>query len=298
MEFVDGPNLHELVKERGPLPVGQAADFVRQAALGLQYAHEMGMVHRDIKPANLLVHGNTAQTCIVKILDFGLARLNEPVAPAKQQPKMNDSLPAGEQQVMGTPDYLSPEQARDVHSVDIRSDLYSLGCTLYFLLAGRVPFPGGSPLDKLVRHVSEEPAPIQSVRADLPPEMAAIVTRLMAKNPADRFQTPMELSQALAMFAVQGPAALPAHVPAALAAGPGSGDSPWANIFDDDSPATMRSEATVAPIQQSVRLTRGPSLHHRAGPATAWRVLQLGVIAAAGLVGFLLGAGLLAAIMR
>src|ERR1051326_5736902 len=161
MEFVDGPNLHDLVKERGPLPVGQVCEFARQAALGLQCAHDMGMVHRDIKPANLLVHGVSGQACVVKILDFGLARLHEPVtAPNDKQ----DSLPAGEQQVMGTPDYLSPEQARDVHSVDIRTDLYSLGCTMYFLLAGRVPFPGGSPLDKLVRHLSEEAPMVHPLR--------------------------------------------------------------------------------------------------------------------------------------
>ncbi len=109
MEHVNGPNLHELVKERGPLPIGQACDFVRQAAVGLQYASEMGMVHRDIKPSNLLVQRIPGKPCVVKILDFGLARLYEPKNATAPH---HDSLPGVEHQVMGTPDYLSPEQAR------------------------------------------------------------------------------------------------------------------------------------------------------------------------------------------
>ncbi|MFL5338911.1 MAG: serine/threonine-protein kinase, partial [Gemmataceae bacterium] len=116
MEYVDGPNLQELVQERGPLPVGQACEFVRQAALGLQYAHELGMVHRDIKPANLLVQRVAPSgDCVVKILDFGLARL---YAANSDELQNSDSLPAVEAAVMGTPDFLSPEQARDLHGVD------------------------------------------------------------------------------------------------------------------------------------------------------------------------------------
>ena len=116
MEFVDGPNLQELVRERGPLPIGQACDFIRQAALGLQFAHSLGMVHRDIKPANLLVHRAPEHICVVKVLDFGLARLHEPAADTDAG---HDSVPAIEAQVMGTPDYLSPEQARNLHKAQL-----------------------------------------------------------------------------------------------------------------------------------------------------------------------------------
>jgi serine/threonine protein kinase len=208
MEFVDGPNLEHLVREKGPLAVGLACEFVRQAALGLQFAHEMGMVHRDIKPANLLVQAMNGpdgkQTrCIVKILDFGLARLQEPKT--GQNLPTHGSIETHQNMVVGTPDYLSPEQAKDLHKADIRSDLYSLGCTLHFLLAGQVPFPGGQTIEKLVRHNTDEAPALDKLRADVPAEVAAIVRKLMAKNPADRYATPAELAAALAEFALNGP---------------------------------------------------------------------------------------------
>src|SRR5713101_9320882 len=199
MEFVDGPNLEQLVREHGPLPVGQACDFVRQAANGLQFALENHMVHRDIKPANLLVQraGGSARDsqCVVKILDFGLARLHQ--RSPEDEPGSNTIL-TKENTVMGTPDYVSPEQARDLHKVDIRSDLYSLGCTFYYLLTGQVPFPGGNTVDKLIRHNTDQAPPLEERRPDLPKNIAQIVRKLMAKIPADRFQTPDELMEALA----------------------------------------------------------------------------------------------------
>jgi serine/threonine-protein kinase len=205
MEFVNGPNLEQLVREKGPLPVGQACDMIRQAAAGLQYALENHMVHRDIKPANLLVQraGGSAydSQCVVKILDFGLARLHQR---AEDEPGSNTIL-TKENVIMGTPDYLSPEQARDLHQVDIRSDLYSLGCTFYYLLTGQVPFPAGSALEKLVRHRTEEATLAECLRPEIPPPVAAIVRRLMAKQPPERFQTPAELAAALAPFAVNSP---------------------------------------------------------------------------------------------
>src|SRR5262249_21557893 len=272
MEYIEGEDLSRLVKRSGALPVGRACDYIRQAALGLQHAHERGLVHRDIKPSNLML--TKAQGLqplgLVKVLDLGLALLSLPG-------EEGDAL-TREGSVMGTPDFMAPEQASDSHGVDIRSDLYSLGCTLYFLLTARVPFPGGSPLDKLVRHVSEEPAPVQSLRGDLPPELAAIVGRLMAKSPADRFQSPIELANALAHFAVQGPAALPVHVPDSQA-GPGSSDSPWANIFDDASPATMRTDATVSPVPVSLRVKRSTVIASESRRNLASRVFQVAIIA-------------------
>src|SRR5262249_39480336 len=156
MEYVEGTSLARLVAARGPLPVIQASDYARQACLGLQHAFERGMVHRDIKPQNLML---TPQGRI-KILDFGLARFAREVAPGGEaRPPPRPSGPSPDPTaltqtgtVMGTPDYIAPEQVRDPHAADIRADIYSLGCTLYFLLSGRVPFPGPSALDKLMAH--------------------------------------------------------------------------------------------------------------------------------------------------
>jgi serine/threonine protein kinase len=195
MEYVDGPNLDQLVRERGPLPVGLACEIIRQAALGLQYAHEMNMVHRDIKPANLLVQlTGKNQDLAVKILDFGLARLQEPGRDAS----------APDRSIMGTPDFLSPEQGANSQDVDIRSDLYSLGCTFYYLLTKRVPFPGGSAVEKLDRQKNEEPVPVEEGRPEIPGPVASIVRRLMAKYPPHRFQKPEDLAAAVAPFAAAG----------------------------------------------------------------------------------------------
>jgi serine/threonine-protein kinase len=207
MELVDGPNLDQLVRQGGPLPIGLACEYIRQAANGLQCAFNLGMVHRDIKPANLLLQriSNDGQPThgIIKLTDFGLARLSETSSLAGADGA--GTLLVRENSVLGTPDYLSPEQARDLHQTDIRSDLYSLGCTFYYLLTGSVPFPGGTTLEKLVRHGVQEPMPVEHLRLDIPQEVAAIVQRLMAKDPADRFQTPAELADALAPFAISGP---------------------------------------------------------------------------------------------
>jgi serine/threonine protein kinase len=186
MEFVEGVPLKHLVKERGLLPVAEACDYVRQAALGLQHAFEKGMVHRDIKPSNLLL----TRDGVVKILDMGLART------ATTATEESSTL-TQEGAVMGTPDYMAPEQTLDSHLVDIRSDLYSLGCTLYYLLTRKVPFPGGSFGEKLMKHQLREPEPVETLRPDVPPAVAAVVRKLMAKDPARRYQTPAELVSAL-----------------------------------------------------------------------------------------------------
>ena len=233
MEYIEGVDLARLVKTNGPLPVDQACDLIRQAALGLQHAHERGLVHRDIKPANLLV-GHSAEKGrvssgknrrpdltkprskpapwgTVKILDLGLARWEDPVTgrASTHLTQMGS--------VMGTPDFLAPEQARNSHTCDIRADLYALGCTLYFLLAGRTPFVANSIAEKLIQHQVDEPEPIAQVRhavlvnfhlrrgttklarrlLNVPEHVVAIVKKLMAKRPEDRYQTPEELSQAL-----------------------------------------------------------------------------------------------------
>jgi eukaryotic-like serine/threonine-protein kinase len=203
LEYVAGPSLSALVRSGGVLSVGQACEFIRQAALGLQYAHDLGMVHRDIKPSNLLVQPPVGQNTPIggtlKIVDFGLALL--PTADG------DESLGSDQHAVLGTPDYLSPEQGKDIRGVDIRSDLYSLGCTLYFILTAQVPFPGGMALEKLARHAAEEAVPVDILRPLLHPGVAAIVHRLMAKKPEDRFQAPRDLADALSRFAEVQPLA-------------------------------------------------------------------------------------------
>jgi serine/threonine protein kinase len=207
LEFVDGPNLDQLIRQQGPVNPGLACDYIRQVANGLQCAHLLGMVHRDIKPGNILVQsrGLTADTPgLVKISDFGLARLEAPNAALPPHRSHPGTILTRANTVMGTPDFLSPEQSRNLHGTDIRSDLYSLGCTFYFLLTGTPPFPGGTSIDKIIRHSKENPIPVSECRPDVPAEVVAIVDRLLAKHPGERYQTPNELAEALEPFAVSG----------------------------------------------------------------------------------------------
>jgi serine/threonine protein kinase len=189
MEYIAGTSLEYLVRTRGPLPIAQACDIIRQAALGLQHAHEHGMVHRDIKPQNLLV----TPAGQVKILDFGLARLCSE--------NSGGSLTAPGT-VVGTPDYLAPEQALDAHQADVRADIYSLGCTFFFLLTGKPPFLEGSALQKLLAHQQRTPPSLADRRPDLPPALIRIVEQMMAKDPARRIQTAAQVAELLAPFAV------------------------------------------------------------------------------------------------
>jgi WD40 repeat protein/tRNA A-37 threonylcarbamoyl transferase component Bud32 len=191
LELVEGVNLARLVAERGPLPVAEACEYIRQAALGLQHAHEQGLVHRDIKPSNLMVCGGDGQPVTVKLLDLGLSRSDHPDAEQASSTLTDTGA------VMGTPDYIAPEQVTDSKHVDIRADLYSLGCTLYFLLTGRPPFLGDTLGLKLIQHQLHEPEAVEALRPEVPAAVAAIVRKLMAKCPDDRYQTPAELAEVL-----------------------------------------------------------------------------------------------------
>jgi serine/threonine protein kinase len=233
-EYVHGISLGRLVRERGPLPIAEACDYIRQAALGLQHAHERGMVHRDIKPDNLIVSGGVVSGGVVsggvvsddkttadkptprseslttndsplttppltthhstthqiKVLDFGLAVLAV---------ERRNGLTA-EDAIVGTPDYMAPEQAEDSHAADIRSDIYSLGCSLYVLLTGNVPYPAETPLLRILAHRDRPLPSLRTLRPDAPPELAGVLARMMAKKPRDRYQTPGEVTAALAPF--------------------------------------------------------------------------------------------------
>ncbi len=207
MEFIDGAiDLARLVKKKGPLPVAQACDAIRQAALGLQHAHEQGLVHRDIKPHNLLL---TADGSRIKILDMGLARLSTPPGDNTSNTMTQEGV------VMGTPDYIAPEQAMQSHTVDIRADLYSLGCTFYQLLTGIVPFSGDSMMEKLIKHQLQDAEPLEKYRSDVPPAVVGVVRKLMAKKPEDRYQTPVEVAAVLEGILSTGaaPAAEAAQLP-------------------------------------------------------------------------------------
>jgi len=194
MEYVNGDQLDHIVSRLPVIPVPMACDVIRQVALGLQHAHAQEMVHRDIKPANLIVDWAADGTGTVKIMDMGLVLI---ASDGNQQTTMTR---AG--QVMGTPDYMSPEQGWNTATVDIRSDIYSLGCTFFRLLTGRVPFPGDNPLQVLMARCSKDAPPARSLRPDLPEAINAIVRRMTLRDPAARFQTPQEVADALAPFCV------------------------------------------------------------------------------------------------
>jgi serine/threonine-protein kinase len=185
MEFVQGLDLQQMVKRQGVLGYEAAADYVRQAAEGLAHAHRVGLIHRDIKPANLLVDAQGT----VKVLDLGLARFAD-----DSQASLTI---AHDENVLGTADYLAPEQALNSHNVDSRADIYSLGCTLYYVLTAHPPFPDGTLPQRLMKHQTEEPASILKDRPDAPAELLAICGKMMAKSPDKRYQTAAEVSQAL-----------------------------------------------------------------------------------------------------
>lgn len=190
MEYVDGETLAELVEHSGPLPLGTACEYARQVALGLQYAHEQGLVHRDIKPSNLM----RTSTGRIKILDFGLARL-------RSETGAETGL-TYEHATMGTPDYLAPEQALDAHHAGSAADIYSLGCTLFHLLTGKPPFVKPSALAVSAAHLHEPPPSLRELRPDLPEALCDLVQRMLSKLPNQRPQTPAEVAACLAPFTV------------------------------------------------------------------------------------------------
>ncbi len=192
MEFVVAENLSWLVKRKGPLPMNEAVEYIRQAAVGLQHAFERNVIHRDIKPGNLLLTKSPDEKPLVKIMDFGLARLDGEV------PKPGRLTQVGK--ILGTIDYIAPEQAEDSRTADIRADIYGLGCSLFFLLAAKPPFPGSTVVEKVLARQENEPPSIRAERPETPAGLDAVLRRMMARKPEHRYQTPREVAQALAPF--------------------------------------------------------------------------------------------------
>jgi serine/threonine protein kinase len=190
MEFADGATLSEILDCHGPMAVDRAAHYVRQAARGLQHLHDAGLVHRNIKPGMLILD----RRGVIRIRDLGIARF------AAEDDGSFVPRPEG---AVGTVDFMSPEQISPVQNVDARSDIYSLGCTFYFLLTGRNPFGGETVAQALIRHQTQTPTPIRSLRPEVPQEMSAIVERMMAREPAQRYQTADEVADALAPWTQQ-----------------------------------------------------------------------------------------------
>lgn len=195
MNFIDGTDLSRLVKQDGPLPIWQAAEYARQTALGIQHAFERGVVHRDIKPGNLLVTRDANP--VVKISDFGLARFETERESANRLTQIGS--------VLGTVDYIAPEQAENAQNADVRSDIYSLGCSLYFLLTGKPPYPGSTLVEKISNRMTGDPIDIRTYRPEVPAGLVAILKRMTARRPADRYQGPLDVANALQPFCVKDP---------------------------------------------------------------------------------------------
>ncbi len=203
MEYLEGETLEEVLQRRSPLPAAEAARLVHQALQGLQHIHEEGMVHRDLSPTNLMLVGSQPDTTLqatVKILDIGMGRAlfdeGEGGGPGTELTVAGD--------VLGAPDYMAPEAARDAHTADIRADIYSLGCVLYHALAGQPPFADKNRVRQLMRHAREQPRPVSQLNPDVPEGLEQILGWMLAKDPAQRYPTPDRAAQALQVFLLAG----------------------------------------------------------------------------------------------
>ena len=213
MEYLEGETLEDVVLRRKQFLPGEAVRLVYQALLGLQHLHEQGLVHRDLKPANLMLayppetprNPDNTLGATVKILDMGLARALSDEGAAERP---SDPTLTSEGIVLGTPDYMAPEQARDARSADVRADIYSLGCVLYHLLAGTPPFPDTNIISQMIRHATEAPRPLKDSNPAVPDGLQQIINWMLAKDPAQRYPTPARASQALQVFLAAGSSAV------------------------------------------------------------------------------------------
>jgi serine/threonine protein kinase len=204
MEYLEGETLDDMLLRRGKLPPPEAVRLVHQALMGLQHIHEQGLIHRDLKPANLMLvparqpnQPDTTTTATLKVLDIGLGRalFDESVTDGAANANLTT-----EGAVLGTPEYMAPEQARNAHGADIRADIYSLGCVLYHFLSGQPPFPDKNLVNQMVRHLTEKAKPLKAFNPAVPDGLQQIVDWMMAKDPAQRYPTPERAAQALQVF--------------------------------------------------------------------------------------------------
>ena len=256
MEYVDGDDLQTIVKKKGKLPFDRVADYMAQAARGLQHAHDVGLIHRDVKPANILI--NSAGK--VKILDLGLALFADD-AQASLTIDFNDK-------VLGTADYLAPEQALNSHKVDHRADLYGLGCTMYFLLTGHPPFPDGTIAQRIAKHQKEMPQEIRKIRSDCPGELEGICWKLMQKDPKFRYSNAAQTADVLEAWLAKYRVEIP------VGAG-GSGDSSLQ--FSGDS-TTGSGIAGSAVHIDTVSNRGGDTLAGRSGSSASLSTSDSGVL--------------------
>lgn len=228
MEYIAGVSLFRVVATGGPLPVARAAKLFSQAALGLDSAHSGGLIHRDLKPSNLMVTPRDQ----VKVLDLGLAIMMD-------EEEGDIEVIGGKGYVVGSMDYIAPEQTLDAAAVDARSDLYGLGAAMYYALTGYPPFPGGDMKSKIRRHRKELPTPLQDMNPLVPAEFAAIVHALLAKRPADRPQSALEVRQLLLPFADPEP---PPYV------GPAVGGPDVVARLEEEAPAETEFSWSTTPV--------------------------------------------------
>jgi serine/threonine-protein kinase len=250
MEYIAGSNLQELVEVDGKLDYRLAADYIRQAACGLAHVHAKGLIHRDIKPANLLVD----QQRVVKIVDLGLARLEEEPATVAD---------SDEQQILGTVDYLAPEQSFDSFNVGPVADIYSLGCSLYYLLTGRPPFPTGKVAERVLGHRNREPDNLFDLRPDAPAALVAVCQKMMAKRPDDRYQSADDVMNILQDW-LDGKASRTLAMQARRSNKPPvkPTPSPTAKVYDDE-------DLSLAPLAEDAPKQAAPPAPAPSPPASS-----------------------------
>jgi serine/threonine protein kinase len=277
MEYAAGLTLEDLLKAKGALPPADVIYFASQAADGLAHAHARGVIHRDIKPSNLLLTEGKK----LKILDFGLGTLLEP------EDQSSALTSAG--MAVGTPDYISPEQARVV-KLDGRSDLYSLGCTIYHLLSGKLPFKGESSMDCIVGRITGKPVPITEVKPGLPPRLIQTIEKLMATSPDDRYQTAEEAATALRSLLrpKNAPASTSGPAAAVIAAAPGPTSKEATTAPGPGPKRNVASEAPRPSVQAAIRTAKPKQDSLRSWGIGRWskaqKALAAGTVAAVGLI--------------
>ncbi|MBI5758545.1 MAG: protein kinase [Planctomycetales bacterium] len=242
MEYVAGQDLGRVLRRNSVLPIGWSCEVIRQAALGLQHAHECGMVHRDIKPNNLLISKDDGSALPhVKILDMGLSRFVS---------EIGDDSGSGLTQtgvVIGTPDYIAPEQAANTRSADIRSDIFSLGCTLFRMVTGRLPYAGINVMEKLMARAMNDAPHAASLRPEIPPGLDDVIAKMLARDPNQRFQTPNQVAAALAPFSLL----------ATMGGAPSAGTNGLLEVPHQE--ATLADNSSVASEDDDLRGIEGPT---------------------------------------